>query len=224
MKLSKETLVVLKNFASINSGIVTSGDPDGVIKTISSGKNIYATAKLPEVLPKSAFYNLDEFLRVVSIVEDPSFDFGEYSVKVYNNKQEINYAYSDPELIVHPTRPINIPGIVDIKMTVPHNVLKSIIQSAQVLQLPDVCFVSDGAEVKVSCLDLKGASSNKSSIIIDDVQVGLPNKFSVVLKLEFLQKLLAQDYTLEIYKAGIARFSNKELVYVIVLDSSSTYN
>ena len=65
MKISSETKAILKNFATINSGIKV--DSGNQLKTISNMKNILAVATIPETFDKSfRIYNLVEFLRATS--------------------------------------------------------------------------------------------------------------------------------------------------------------
>ena len=63
MKLSKETVDVLKNFASINSGIeFKTGNK---ISTISSSKTVLAKATLKDDFPHDfCVYDLNQFLSV----------------------------------------------------------------------------------------------------------------------------------------------------------------
>jgi len=71
MELSDRTLSVLKNFANINSNIVFREGND--LKTISVAKNILAKATLDEAVPQEfGIYDLNEFLNVLSLVENPT--------------------------------------------------------------------------------------------------------------------------------------------------------
>ena len=69
MKLSKETLSVLKNFASINDGMVfRSGN---ILRTCDTQKQIMAETKISETIPSNfAIYDLNRFLSVLSIHDD----------------------------------------------------------------------------------------------------------------------------------------------------------
>ena len=77
MKLSNETLSVLKNFASINQGILFK--PGKTIRTISTHKNILAEAVVSEEIPKEfGVYDLNNFFSVLSLhKEEPVIDFDE---------------------------------------------------------------------------------------------------------------------------------------------------
>ena len=82
MKISKRTLGILKNFATINQSIVIS--EGNTIETISNVKDIYAKATVDETFDKEfAIYDLNEFLGTVSLFDlDCDFEFGEDAVIV----------------------------------------------------------------------------------------------------------------------------------------------
>ena len=83
MQVSNETIEVLKNFAGINPNIVIS--PGQKLKTISEAKNIMAEADITEDFPQEfGIYDLNEFLSVLSLVDNPQLDFDENFVKVTN--------------------------------------------------------------------------------------------------------------------------------------------
>ena len=65
MKLSNETLTVLKNFSSINQGIQFK--KGNKLTTVSSGKTVLAQANLKDEFPKEfCIYDLNEFLSIHS--------------------------------------------------------------------------------------------------------------------------------------------------------------
>ena len=61
MKISNETLAILKNFASINTNIVVR--EGSVLATVSEGKNILTLATVSESFPREfAVYDLPNLL------------------------------------------------------------------------------------------------------------------------------------------------------------------
>ena len=66
MKLSSNTTMVLKNFATINQNLVIKEGSE--LLTMSSMKNIVAKATVEENFPKEiAIYDLNEFLGALSL-------------------------------------------------------------------------------------------------------------------------------------------------------------
>ena len=93
MKISEETRSILKNFATINSGIKV--DSGNQLKTISNMKNILAVASVPETFNQTfSIYNLTEFLGAVSLMETPDYEFNEQSVSITDTNSAMTYFLS----------------------------------------------------------------------------------------------------------------------------------
>ena len=81
MKLSDNTKEVLKNFSEINPNLKIT--PGKEIKTISTMKNILATASVEEEFPQDiAIYDLSEFLGMMSLFNKPTFEFDDKSMTI----------------------------------------------------------------------------------------------------------------------------------------------
>jgi hypothetical protein len=66
MKLSQETIAILKNFATINQGVFFK--EGNTISTMSPQKNILVDAKISETIPQNfGIYDLNNFLSVIFI-------------------------------------------------------------------------------------------------------------------------------------------------------------
>ena len=75
MKLSDNTLTILKNFAGINNSILVKRG--NKLRTISVAKNILAEAQIGEEFPCDfAIYDLNQFLNVnTTLFNAPELDF-----------------------------------------------------------------------------------------------------------------------------------------------------
>ena len=74
MKLSDNTLTLLKNFSNINQSILFKQGKS--LRTISVMKNILAEATINEELPKDfGIYDLNQFLNGLSLHNNPDLDF-----------------------------------------------------------------------------------------------------------------------------------------------------
>ena len=70
MKLSTQTISILKNFGAINQGIFFKKGK--TLKTVSSHKNILAQANINEEVPAEfGVYDLNNFLSVISYFFSP---------------------------------------------------------------------------------------------------------------------------------------------------------
>jgi hypothetical protein len=81
MKISQETIAVLKNFSTINSNLLVK--PGSTISTISPTKNILAEASVSETFDvEFGIWDLSKFLATISLFKDPEFEFSEDHVEI----------------------------------------------------------------------------------------------------------------------------------------------
>lgn len=209
MKISTQTLQVLKNFASINPNLLVK--PGNVLSTISTNKNILAKATVTESFPVSfAIYDMQQFLGVISIFEDPDFTFNDNSVTVSSEGRSVEYVYASQEMVVHPSESV----IQKIAVTNPEITfdltaqgLNEVIKATAILQLDKLNVISSEGKVNVVVADPKNPSSNKFSLTVN----GTANAdLAMAFAAENL-KLIAGDYKVNISSNGVSSFRNDKL-------------
>ncbi len=222
MKISQNTIQVLKNFAQINGGIVIPGGK--TLKTMAIARNIIAQAEIDEEIPECAFYNLSEFLSVISLFKDPDLDFTDKYVDVGSGRSKVRYFYSDPTVIVAAPAGVRVPD-PEISVNISQESLQELIKSSSVLQLPDIVVECDGSKMSICAKDLKNPSSNKFSQEVESVEMGEDKVFSMVFRAENLQKLRPGSYKVEITQKKISRWTGEtnNMTYYISLESTSKY-
>ena len=90
MKLSENTLSVLKNFASINGGVVLSSGK--VQKTISPEKSILVEATVDDDIPTQfGIYDLNQFLGNLTTLRNPELTFSNDAVKLDDGELSFDY-------------------------------------------------------------------------------------------------------------------------------------
>ena len=224
MKLSNETLSVLKNFGAINQGIMFKKGK--TLKTVSSHKNILAEVNITEEIPADfGVYDLNNFLSVVSLhKEDPSFEFDPHHVVICGNKgrSKIKYRFCDPTMIVlPPEKQLTMPD-AEISFELIAEDFEWIMRAANVLSSPHIAVDSDGAKVNLVTLDLQNDSAHTESLELGD---GNGSKHRMIFKTENLSKILPGSYTVKISSKGISHFKNKNLPlqYWISTESGSKF-
>jgi hypothetical protein len=220
MKLSTITKDILKNFATINSGIkVESGNE---IKTISAMKNVLARASVEEEFPKGfSVYNLQEFLGAVSLMDNPDFLFNETSLTIADDNSSMSYFYASEGMVVSPDKMIVMPE-TQIEFDLNSSLLSDLNKASSVLGVNDLVLESDGTKVNLVVKDKKNQTSNTFSRLVAD---GNGSKYAMNFKIENL-KLLPGNYSVKVSNKGISNFKNKDidLEYFIALEPDSKYD
>ena len=221
MKLSKETIEVLKNFSGINQSIVVK--EGSKLKTVNSLKNILAHATVEEdFLKEFAIYDLTEFLGLLSSMSEPELTFNKNDVTVSSGTRKVKYRYADTDYIVKPEKDIDMPAS-EIKFKLSEEVYVSLEKVATILQLHDICLkgCEESGKILLCATNKKNDSSNDYS---EEVGEGVTKKFNIVMKKENL-KIIPGDYDVSISSKGISHFKNVnlDLEYWIALEPTSEY-
>tara|TARA_R100001129_G_C5309479_1_gene244757 strand:- start:1264 stop:1935 length:672 start_codon:yes stop_codon:yes gene_type:complete len=220
MKLSDKTILLLKNFSSINQSILFKAGTK--LRTISVMKNILAEATIDEELPKDfGIYDLNQFLNGLSLHQSPELDFAkDEHVVIREGKMRSKYFFADPSVIVSPPeKEITLPS-EDVSFSLTSQQLEKLKKAASIYQLPDISAIGEGGVVKLVARDKKNDTSNDFSIVVGETDKEfifnfkeenlkiIPGSYDVVVSSKLLSKFTAQNY---------------ELTYYIALEPDSTF-
>jgi len=214
MKLSENTVNILKNFSTINQNILVK-EGSG-LRTMSTMKNILGEAGIAETFPRDfGIYDLNEFLGVLSLVKDAELEFGDSYLTVRGGKTQIKYFYSDPSILTTPPETFNAPGC-DVSFKISQTVLSNVLKASAVMQLPDVV-ITPG---KITATDLKNVTSNNFTEELDAPASDAPN-FEFRFKADNL-KMIPGDYTISAStEAGVSNWYGQETNYWIAMEAQS---
>jgi hypothetical protein len=220
-KLSKKTLGLLKNFSGINSNLYVK--PGNKIQTVSPAKNVFAECTVEETFDVPfGIWDLNKFLGVVSLFDDADFTFDTKHVTISSETgSTVKYYYSDPKLLSYPTKNIKkIDSAISFELS--SDDLQELRRAGSVLQLSDLCFMSEGDKIFAVVKEIKDPTCNTYSIEVGDNTSQAD--FSFNLKLENI-KILDGDYRVDLSKSVISQFTHQSmpLSYWIAMESNSTY-
>ena len=222
MNLSNDTLNVLKNFASINPNIVF--QPGQQLKTISESKTIMARADIVEDMPKEfGIYDLNEFLSVFNLIENPALEFEDKSVLISTPEQKVRYYFSETDILTSPQKDIQMPN-AELGVSLSEDILNQIRKAAAVLGHTELSLKGENGLVTASVVDTKDSTSNSYTIELDkDNQC--KNDFEFIVSIPNL-KLLPGDYFVSISSKLISNWTNSNypIEYFIALEKNSTFN
>ena len=220
MKLSDNTLTVLKNFASINNSILMKKGTH--LRTISVAKNILAEAAIAEEFPRDvAVYDLNQFLNGMSLHQDPDLDFKEDSyLTIREGRRKVKYFYADPAVIISPPdKEITLPT-EDVHFQLESTSLEKLLKAAAIYQLPDLSLIGQNNEIRLVVRDKKNDTSNEYSIIVGETD----KEFVFNFKVENI-KIIPGAYDVVVSSKLLSKFtnSNYNLTYYIALEPDSTF-
>ena len=221
MNISTDTISILKNFADINTNILVS--PGNELKTISTMKNIQATANISESFEQEfGIYDLPEFLRAVELFDKSKIAFNggtNLTIKDAGGRQSIKYFFADKSVIVAPTKTINMPDKY-VTFNLKKDDFERLMKGCTTLNLPDIALKGDGKTLSMVATDKKTPSSNDYAI-----EVGETDKtFTAYFKTENF-KMIRDDYDVAISQQKLSHFinKNKPIQYWIALEADSEF-
>lgn len=217
MKLSNETISILKNFSSINQSILFK--EGNKIRTVDAQKTVMAVATVTEEFPKTAaIYSLPRFLSVCSMHDSPDIIFEDRHATIVEGRSKTKYVYADESMIITPPeKDVNFPP-ADVTLSLSAADLSKVLKAANVLGTPQVAFVGENGSCFLKAIDSSNPSADSFGIEVGSTD----DTFSLIIKTENLQ-VMPMDYEVSLSSKGISKFHNETVTYYIAVDSKSTY-
>ena len=219
MKLSENTVNVLRNFATINQGLVfKSGN---TLRTVSKQQNVLAKATVTESFDNNfAIYDLNRFLAVLSSMNDPDLTVGTGNVKIASGTSKTTYGLSDETMVVSaPDNDISVQN-AEVKFTLTKDNLAQVLKLSGVLGLPNIAVRGNRKKISIAAVDVKNQDSDVFSVDVGDTDA----EFQFIFVTENF-KMIAGDYEVQISSKGVAHFKSKKdpLEYWIATEVGSKY-
>ena len=219
MKLSTETISVLKNFSTINANLMVKAGSS--LSTMSAMKNIIAKADVAEEFTTPfAIYDLNEFLSALSLFGKPDLEFDNKFVTITEEgtSKSLKYWFSDPSVVTTPSKEISMPS-TELTFPLSSDTLNEITKAAAVIGVPDMALAGG----KLMVTDKKNSTANAYETSLDVGDVAAEYKFW--FKVENL-KVMPGAYDVEVSSKKISHFTNTKLgvQYWIALEPESSYN
>ena len=221
MKINQSTLDILKNFSEINTNILIK--PGNELSTISTMRNIFAKATIAEAFASEfGIYDLNEFLAVVSSLNKPELNLQDkfMTISAEGSKSKVKYFYSDPSVIVSPTKEVNMPE-ADVSFSLSEANLTQLQKMAAILKTPDLALEgTKGGDVVLKVCDKKNDTSNNFDIVVGENATA---DYTFYFKVENM-KMISGDYHVSVSSKSISHFKHTKLPveYWIALEPDST--
>ncbi len=216
MKLSKITIEILKNFATINPGIIIK--PGNRLVTMNVVRSMFADATIPDEFPvEFAIYDLNELLTSISAFDNPEVEFYDDYMKISGESDEVEYRFSQPSVVVSPG---------DKKIQLPSEDRKFVLTKTHQDRLSKFSSIHKLKELRIDRNSItllnRNGTGNKYKLKLDiECETGMPPSFLKIDNLNFIPV----DYTVAISTSRIARFcsmnSDYPITYFVTLDANT---
>lgn len=215
MKLSNETIELLKNFAMLNSNMLILEGSTQMTRT--GNKTVCVVADFPQEFPKEfGVYELPKLLGAIKLFDTPELDFNskQNAVVIKDEKAKFSFYGTHKDMLAYPDKGApKYPEPADYSFVVPKDVLAKL----KSVGLPHIVFESVDGVLKINTSDFSDKSSNVYEHILES-ESGLDD-FQVHFKSEHLQ-MINGEYFVEVSLKGITRWTLKlddtrKLVYYV---------
>lgn len=176
MKITKRTIEILKNFATINESIFY--DPATHGKTLITKNvtgNIIAAADIEEEFPvEFAIFNINGFLGALSMFDEPYLEFESKYVSIRESGSKrggLKYYFCNPALLVSPKKKPVAPEF-NFTFDLKSEQLSKIDKSAKILNVEDLVLFGDNEGIHVIVTDRKQSTSNDFEVTLSDTSAG----------------------------------------------------
>lgn len=204
MKLSNETLTVLKNFATINEGIEFKVGTK--LATVSGNKTVLAEATLKDAFEDEfCVDDLNEFLSVNSLFQEKAeLTFDEHNILFQSGRHKIKYRKTAKNMIVTPPEKSIVLPSEDVKFTLTAEDYDWIMKTSKVLSSPHIAIQSDGTTVQIVTFDATNDAAHTNSI---DLNITSDKKYKIVFSVDNI-KLIPGAYEVTVCFKGLTHFKN----------------
>lgn len=205
MKLSEFALTSLKNFSSINDGIVLR--PGSFIRTVSAEGNIFAEAEVDDVFPvEFGIYDLNNFLGNIGALTNPELDFNDKQVLMDDGTISFYYGAKSASLIDAPPEGKKVKlDNPDVTFDLPKETFQKLMKLASMNGLTHINIVGEGGTLKLRTYDKQNPDSNSALTAVGSYQ---GDDFTAMFKIEHL-KMIPDDYVVDMKKGVFSRFTSK---------------
>ncbi len=221
MKLSKNTVDILKNFQTINPSIVLR---EGDVIMTQRKDVIVAKAKITEKIPRTVpMVDLKKFLALYSLGgEDTEVKFNEKSMTISQGDYSSLLAYS-PEALIDSPPAGKSPRLKskDVQFTLKQEVWDRVSAAMNIMSFSEFAFVGDGKSLSIQGLSTRienGGSDTYSA------SIGKTDRNFQCIMNSANMRLIPADYDVTIDHNGLVHFKGEVAEYWIIMSTKSNFD
>lgn len=222
MKLSKNTLSVLKNFSTINPSIYLR--KGSIIATKSFDNVIYAESKIEDIIDDEVgIYDVAAFLSIMNLftIEDVEVTSipADLEVLIKDKRSSVSYTVGDPSTIVYPSQYAKFP-VASVHFELSEDNLERLMKASSTLGLSEIHFASKDDKIIATAVDPKDDTANTYQLEMGDYDG--THEFNYVMKVSNM-KMVKGSYHVQTYRNQAMKFENDTYTYIIAAGSTSTF-
>jgi hypothetical protein len=213
MKLSDNTLAVLKNFANINDGVLLKKGKSQ--RTIAPDKSVLVEAEFDEEIPNDfGVYALSQFLGNVTTLKAPEMTFTDQAVVLNDGEIKLTYRSAAASTILTPPDKKLTLSKVDAEFVLPNASLQKLLKIATMNNHSVLSVIGSNGKLHLLTDDGSNASHTAEMYLADYEGKDLSIKF----KTEHL-RMIPGDYNVQVSFDEFATFESKDgkLKYFVAL-------
>lgn len=223
MKLTKETLNILKNFSTLNNGIILKEGNILITKNITNV--VYAEATLNQTIEQEiGIYDLNAFLGNMNLVGDDadiSVDERTGDIRISNDRVKINYPSSSSAAIVSPKGRVNAPAS-DVDYIVSNDDLKQIMKMSRHLQVSRLEFFPCDGRLMIRGWQEVDKEHPVEMFCLDMGEYTGTYDFHFFIRVDNM-KLIDGDYKISFTRRKAAWLQTEHVSYMIACELDSTF-
>ena len=206
MKISTNTLNILKWLSTINSGIKI--DVGNKLYSKFEANSMCAMVEVEETFPNQFITaNLSKFLALVDLFEDPDFEFTDEYVKISspNGKNKTHYYQSRPELVTQPNKIPKVQTEIALSFNLSSENLKKIFKACSVMNVSDIKLTAKDGVIIMSILNKSVKTGDTFDVVVGECDADTDVSF--YYKKQNLKLIADYSYDVEVYPVGLTKFS-----------------
>ena len=206
MKISTNTLNILKWLSTINSGIKI--DVGNKLYSKFEANSMCAMVEVEETFPHQFITaNLSKFLAIVELFEDPDFEFTDEYVKISssNGRNKVLYYQSRPELVTQPNKVPKVQTDISLSFHLSSENLKKLFKACSVMNVSDIKLTAKDGNITMSILNKSVKTGDTFDVVIGECDANID--VSYFYKKQNLKLIADYSYDVEVYPVGLTKFS-----------------
>ncbi|MBF84457.1 MAG: hypothetical protein CL489_08290 [Acidobacteria bacterium] len=216
MKISNDTLVILKNFSKIQPCILLK--EGSRINTMSLDKNQYAHATIPDKFDQNmGIYDLKEFLATLSLIDEPEIEVESdgHEIKISDGRSTCFYELSDERIISTPNRFVDLEDdAFDVHFDLKFADLAKVMKAAENMKLKWISVLGENGKLFLKAFDKNNERNNEFLVEIGTFD---GDDFQAIMNISYLD-VINLDYRVSVKKDSKIRLENPAVTYIVALE------